>query len=132
LKSNNVWSAAAKVKLIESCVSNSRLTNTNDVVVGDQVVGFTLLFTTGFTAVSPSEKLSFGVASFEELVDLLPPSAKLSLGGANLEVDSLEVAGLVVLPRPELFNLRGLSAGGVIVDEGVFEEDMSCTYGCNN
>ena len=97
MKSNKVWSAAAKVKLIESWVSNSRLTKTSDVVVGDHIVGLKLGFKLGFklglATVSPSEKFSFGAASFEELVDLLPPSAKLSLGGVNLGACRLLLTG---------------------------------------
>ena len=99
---------------------------------------------------SLSEKFSFGVASFDdgfaEFFELLPPRAKLSLGGDSLEVDSfgdkgfgvdsvnvdrvgacnllLTGAGCSLLvadwPKPELFSFRGFSTG----EDGVFEEDI--------
>ncbi|MCJ8350957.1 hypothetical protein [Moritella sp.] len=76
---------------------------------------------------SLSEKFSFGVASFDdgfaEFFELLPPRAKLSLGGDSLEVDSFGDKGLGV------DSFRGLStgeesAGGESVEDGVFEEDI--------
>ena len=74
---------------------------------------------------SLSEKFSFGVASFDdgfaEFFELLPPRAKLSLGGDSLEVDSFGDKGLGV------DSFRGLStgeesAGGESVEDGVFED----------
>ncbi|SQD77745.1 Hydroxylamine reductase (modular protein) [Moritella yayanosii] len=81
--------------------------------------------------VSPSDKFSFGVASFDdsfaEFVELLPPRAKLSLGGVNfgdagLGVDSFNVDSVGACNL--LFSFRGLSTGGESVEDGVFEEDI--------
>lgn len=93
----------------------------------------------------PSEKLSLGAVSLD--VDSLEVD---SLEVDSLEVGSLELddlgedkfsfasvgAGNLLLtgadfslsvvdwPKPELFSLRGLSAGGESVEDGVFEEDI--------
>ena len=82
-------------------------------MAGDQIVGFML----GFTAVSPSEKLSLGVDSlgvdsfvvdsfddgFAAIFELLlsePPSAKLSLGGVSLDAAGFAVFFELLLSEP--------------------------------
>ena len=84
----------------------------------------------------PSEKLSFGVASFDDFnFELLPPNEKLSLGGDSVGAGNLLLTGagfsllVVDWPKPVLFSFRGLStgeesAGGESVEDGLFEEDI--------
>ncbi|EDM64944.1 hydroxylamine reductase [Moritella sp. PE36] len=63
----------------------------------------------------PSEKLSFGAESFDDgfsdFVELLPPRAKLSLGGDSLEVDSFGDESLGV----DSFNVDSVGACNLLL-----------------
>ena len=60
----------------------------------------------------PSEKFSFGVASFDAgFAELLPPRVKLSLGGDSLDVDSFGDEGLGV----DSFNVDSVGAGNLLL-----------------
>ncbi|KXO13186.1 hypothetical protein AKG98_3404 [Moritella sp. JT01] len=72
--------------------------------------------------VSPSEKLSFGVESFDDgfaelgfvvIVELSPPREKLSFGVVSFGDEGFGVD-----------SFRGLSTGEESVEDGVFEEDI--------